>query len=229
MIKAIAIDDEPLALEILKEYCGQVDFISLEKTFTQTTEAKRHLENFPVDLLFLDIHMPAISGIDFYKGLDQDTMVVFTTAHSQYAIEGFNLSAIDYLLKPFSFERFKQAALKANDFFHFLHSATTETKGQIFVRSDYSLLKVETANILYIEGLADYLRIFTTTGKPIITRMTMKDMLEQLPNDFMRVHRSFIIPLSRVEGVRNKKITLSGTQIPIGATYRSAFQKAYGS
>src|SRR6266581_1963765 len=138
MIKAIAIDDEPLALEILEGYSRDVDFLKLEKTFTQTGEAKKYLKGFPVDLLFLDIHMPSISGIDFYKGLEQNTMVIFTTAHSQYAVDGFNLSAVDFLLKPYSFERFMTAATKANDFYTFLHNKTTSQPNHVFIRAEYS-------------------------------------------------------------------------------------------
>ena len=227
MIKAIAIDDEPLPLEILEAYCREVEFIQLEKVFTQTQEAKNYLQKFPVDLLFLDIHMPAVSGIDFYKSLEQNTMVIFTTAHSQYALEGFNLSAVDYLLKPYSFDRFLVAANKANDYYHFTHNVTSQKSNYIFIRSEYNLLKISLDDILYIEGLADYLKIHLAGRKPVITRMTMKSIVEKLPADFVRVHRSFIVPMSRVEGVRNKTITLSGVQIPIGSSYLEDFERAF--
>ncbi len=227
MIKTIAIDDEPLPLEILEGYCQDVDFLKLEKTFTQTVEAKKYLQKFPVDLLFLDIHMPSVSGIDFYKGLQQETMVIFTTAHSQYALEGFNLNAVDYLLKPYSKERFMVAVNKANDFYSFLHNKTPQKSNHIFIRSEYSLLKIALDEILYIEGLADYLKIHLPGGKPVITRMTMKSILEKLPSDFIRVHRSFIVPKSRIESVRNKNITFRGVQIPIGASYLEDFEKAF--
>ncbi len=226
MIRAIAIDDEPLPLEVLEAYCNEVDFLRLEKTFTQTGEAKKHLQKFPVDLLFLDINMPSISGIDFYKGLDQNVMVIFTTAHSQYALDGFNLNAVDYLLKPYSQERFMVAVNKANDFYTFLHNKTQKTN-HIFIRSEYSLVKIPVKDILYIEGLADYMKIHLPEGKPVITRMTMKSILEKLPIDFIRVHRSFIIPMSRIEGVRNKTISLAGIQIPVGSSYLEDFEKAF--
>jgi DNA-binding LytR/AlgR family response regulator len=227
MIKAIAIDDEPLPLEILEGYCQDVDFLKLEKSFTQTGEAKKYLQKFPVDLLFLDIHMPSVSGIDFYKELEQEAMVIFTTAHSQYALEGFNLNAVDYLLKPYSKERFMVAVNKANDFYSFLHGKAPQKSNHIFVRSEYSLLKISLDEIIYIEGLADYLKIHLPKGKPVITRMTMKSIMEKLPPDFIRVHRSFIVPMSRVEGVRNKIISLSGVQIPIGSSYQEDFDKAF--
>ncbi|MFZ6010992.1 MAG: LytR/AlgR family response regulator transcription factor [Bacteroidota bacterium] len=226
MIKAIAIDDEPLPLEVLEGYCNEVDFLRLEKTFTQTSEAKKHLQKFPVDLLFLDIHMPSISGIDFYKGLEQNAMVIFTTAHSQYALDGFNLNAVDYLLKPYSLERFMVAVNKANDFYTFIHNKTQKSN-HIFIRSEYSLVKIQVEDILYIEGLADYMKIHLPEGKLIITRMTMKAILEKLPPDFLRVHRSFIIPMSRIDSVRNKTIFLSGIQIPMGSSYLEDFEKAF--
>lgn len=229
MIKAIAVDDEPLPLEILETYCKDVDFLQLEKVFTQANEAKSYLQRFPVDLLFLDIQMPSVSGIDFYKGLEQNTMVIFTTAHSQYAIEGFNLSAVDYLLKPYSFERFLVAANKAKDYYHFIHNKSSQKDNFIFVRSEYNLLKISLSEILYIEGLADYLKIHLAGKKTVITRMTMKSIMEKLPADFIRVHRSFIVPLSRVEGVRNKNVLLPGIQLPIGSSYLEDFEKAFKS
>ena len=230
MIKAIALDDEPLPLEVLESYCKQVDFIQLEKTFTQTQEAKRHLDQFPTDLIFLDINMPSISGIDFYKGLQQDTMVIFTTAHAQYALDGFELSAVDFLLKPYSFERFSTAVTKAKDFFNFIHHRQSAEERHIYVRSEYSLVKIPLDDISHIEGLADYLKIHLSTGKLILTRMTMKSVLQKLPKqEFMRVHRSFIIPLKRITSVRNKTALLnSHVEIPIGVSYEEDFQKVYG-
>ncbi|HEY9045864.1 MAG TPA: LytTR family DNA-binding domain-containing protein [Ohtaekwangia sp.] len=229
MITAIAIDDEPLPLEILESYCSSIPFLKLEKTFTQTGEAKRYLQKHPVDLLFLDIHMPSISGIDFYKGIEQDTMVIFTTAHSQYAIDGFNLSAVDYLLKPYSFERFETAVTKANDFYNFLHQREEKELKHIFIRAEYSLLKIPVAEIFFVEGLADYLKIHLLNGKTILTRMTMKTMLSKLsPKEFIRVHRSFIVPFSLISSVRNKIITLRDKEIPIGASFEDAFFEAFG-
>lgn len=226
MIEAIALDDEPLALEVLEGYCAEVDFLKLPKTFTQANEAKKYLSKYPVDLLFLDVRMPAISGIDFYKGLEQSTMVIFTTAHSKYALDGFNLNAVDFLLKPYSQERFMTAVNKANDFYTHLHNKTQKSN-HIFVRSEYSLMKIAVDEILYIEGLADYLKIHLRQGKPIIARMPMKSILEKLPQDFIRVHRSFIVPISKIEGVRSKTITISGLQIPIGISYLEAFEKVF--
>jgi DNA-binding LytR/AlgR family response regulator len=229
MISAIAIDDEPLALEIVESFCAQSGLVKLEKTFTQTSEARKYLNSFPVDLIFLDINMPAVSGIDFYKGLKTETMVIFTTAHPQYAVEGFELSAVDYLLKPYSFERFSVAVQKANDYHNFLYHRKPAEQKHIFIRADYNLVKIQTSAILYMEGLADYLKIhFVDSDKPVITRMTMKGMLEKLQaKEFIRVHRSFIVPLNRIEVVRNKAIHLAGNEIPIGQSYEEEFTKAF--
>lgn len=229
MMSAIAIDDEPLALEILESFCGQSKLVKLVKTFTQTAEAKKHLESYPVDLIFLDINMPSISGVDFYRGLKTETMVIFTTAHPQYAVEGFELSAVDYLLKPYSPERFTSAVQKASEYYNFLqHKQPSESK-HFFIRSDYNLVKVQTSTIVYVEGLADYLKIHLDSGKILITRMTMKSILEKLTtNEFIRVHRSFIVPLNRIESVRNKNIYLTGNkEIPIGQSYEEEFFKVF--
>jgi DNA-binding LytR/AlgR family response regulator len=228
MIKAIAIDDEPPALKILESFCKQTDLIVLEKTFTKPSEALKHLKRFPVDLLFLDIQMPSLSGLEFYKSVQQDTMVIFTTAHSQFAVEGFNLSAVDFLLKPFTVERFLQAVNKANDFYNYSHNSDKVQNQFIYIRADYSLIKVAVADILYIEGLDDYLKIHLHNQKMIVTRMTMKSIMEKLPaKEFIRVHRSFIIPFSRIDNVRNKVITVSGTEIPIGSSYEEDFFKVF--
>ena len=228
MIKAIAIDDEPLALKVIENFCERVDFITLQKTFNKPGEALKYVNKFPVDLLFLDINMPSINGIEFYKEVKQNTMVIFTTAYSEYAIEGFNLNAVDYILKPFTFERFLLAVNKANDFFNY--QAQKENTGNqfIFVRADYSLLKINIASILYIEGLDDYLKIHIENQKTVVTRMTMKALLEKLPaKDFIRTHRSFIVPFNRIQSVRNKTISVSGAEIPIGASYEETFFKFF--
>lgn len=228
MIKAIAIDDEPPALKVLENFCGKTDFIRLEKTFTRPNEATTYLQKNAVDLLFLDINMPSVSGIDFFKSLQDKTMVIFTTAYSEYAVEGFNLNAVDYLLKPYTFERFTQAVTKARDFQQYMNETGAALK-HLVVKADYSLVKIDIANIQLIEGLDDYLKIHLANGKPIVVRMTMKTILEKLPeNNFIRVHRSYIVPLNKVENVRNKNITIAGQEIPIGNSYEENFFKAFG-
>jgi DNA-binding LytR/AlgR family response regulator len=226
MIKALAIDDEPLALSVIETFCSQVNYIDLQKTFTKPNEALKHLNKYPVDLLFLDIHMPSLTGIDFYKNIEQNTMVIFCTAHGQYAVEGFNLNALDYLLKPFTFERFQQATEKAKDYFSQLSSQ--KTVEHIFVRADYSLQKITLDDILYIEALDDYLKIYLYQQKTIVARMTMKTMLEKLPaSDFIRVHRSFIIPVKKVESLRNKIFQISDRKIPVGNSYEAEVLKHF--
>ncbi|MBK6983319.1 MAG: response regulator transcription factor [Bacteroidetes bacterium] len=225
MIKALAIDDEPLALNVIEAFCAQLDYIDLQKTFTKPNEALKHLNKYPVDLLFLDIHMPSLTGIDFYKNIEQNTLVIFCTAHGQYAVEGFNLNALDYLLKPFTFERFKQATDKARDYF----SSSNNQKAQhIFVRADYSLQKIMLDDIMCIEALDDYLKIYINNQKTIVARMTMKAMLEKLPStEFMRVHRSFIVPIKKVESLRNKMLQLGDKKIPVGNSYEEDVLKHF--
>lgn len=228
MLRAIAIDDEPLPLEILKEYCSQSGFVSLEKTFTKIGDAQKYIQSFPVDLLFLDIQMPKISGIEFYKSLEQNMMLIFTTAHSQYAIDAFNLNAVDYLLKPFSYERFLLAVNKARDYFNYLKKSESADNKFLYVRSDYSLIQIAFSDILYIESFADYLSIRLTGNKKVITRMPLKTVMEKLPqHEFIRVHRSFVIPFSRIQKVRKKTIYLSEKEIPVGSSYEQEFFSRY--
>lgn len=229
MIKAIALDDEPPALDVIASFCSLTESIDLVKTFTRAEEAQRYLANFPVDLLFLDINMPSISGLHFKKGLDPKTMVIFTTAYSEFALEGFNLNAVDYLLKPFTLERFLQAVEKAVAYHQFLHQNSLAKPDTISVRVDYALVKVTLADIVFIEGLDDYLKIHLRGQKPLVSRMTMKAMSEKLPqSDFVRVHRSYIVPLAKIDAVRNKIIFIGSEEIPIGASYETRFFELFG-
>lgn len=229
MIKAVALDDEPLALRVLENYCARIDYIDLQKSFTQTTEAGKYLKKFPVDLLLTDINMPYISGIDFYKTIQQPSMVIFTTAFGEYAVEGFNLKAIDYLLKPFTFDRFLQAAEKAKEYYGFLHQLPAQRQEYLVIRADYSLIKILFTDILFIEGLDDYLKIHLKGQKPVIARMTMKAVLEKLPaHIFARVHRSYIVSLHAVDKLRNKIISIGAEEIPLSSSYEEAFGKLFG-
>lgn len=224
MIKAIAIDDEPLALKIIEHFCKQVDFIELEKTFTKTDEALKHLKKFPVDLLFLDIQMPGKNGIDFYRQLDNDIMVIFTTAYSEYAVEGFNINALDYLLKPYSPERFLQAAEKAKK--ELQGRKNTVEHNYLLVRADYKLHRIEFDDIMLIEGLDDYIKIHLKNKTVITARLSMKGILEKLPPAlFIRVHRSYIIPIKNVKTLYNKTIQIEDFVIPIGDTYKDEVNK----
>ena len=218
MITSIAIDDEPLALNVIQAFCKKIEGVKLLNSFTETTAALNFLKENPVQLIFLDINLPAISGIEFIKLVPKDTMVIFTTAYSEYAVEGFNLNAIDFLLKPFDFNRFSSAIDKAIDFYRFkLQSAQTQ---HLFIKVDYSVMKIEMADIEYIEGLDNYLKIHLVDKKSVMARMSMKSLMEKLPEkDFIRVHRSYIIPFAKVKAVRNKTIYLKNIEIPVGANY----------
>lgn len=226
MIKAIAIDDEPLALKIIEHFCKQTDFIELDKTFTKTDEALKHIKKFPVDLLFLDIQMPGKNGIDFYRQLDTDVMVIFTTAFSEYAVEGFNINALDYLLKPFSYERFIQAVEKAKK--EMLSKKNTLDHTHLLIRADYKLNRIEFDDIMLIEGLDDYIRIHLKNKTTITARLSMKNILEKLPTAlFIRVHRSYIVPVKKVKSFYNKTIQIEDFVIPIGDTYKEEVNKYF--
>ncbi len=228
MITAIALDDEPLAIDVIKTYCQKVDEVKLVATFTEAGPALKYVEQHPVDLLFLDINMPAISGIDFYKKVSKNTMVIFTTAYSEFAVEGFNLNAVDYLLKPFDFKRFQQAVDKIKEYHNYAQLKENEQPQYLFVKVDYSMVKVPFEEIAYIEGLDNYLKINFDNGKSLLVRMSMKTISEKLPaTEFIRVHRSFIIPFSKVLSVRNKTIYLDKKEIPIGTNYVDEVMKLF--
>ncbi|HNB80847.1 MAG TPA: LytTR family DNA-binding domain-containing protein [Chitinophagaceae bacterium] len=224
MMKAIALDDEPLALNVIESFCADNDKVQLVKTFIKPNDAVRYIENFPVDLLFLDIQMPSVSGIEFFKNLKRDVMVIFTTAHSEYAIEGFNLNAVDYLLKPFTHERFNQAIQKAYDYYTYQNNAGVTKQPFIYIRADYSLLKIDLADIIYIEGLNDYLRIHLKNQRPVVARMTLKSLYEKLPaGDFLRVHRSYIVSTLSILKITGKVIHIKVNEqvvpLQIGKSY----------
>ena len=230
MINAIAIDDEPLALTVIESLCKKSENINLQRTFTQPSEALKHLRKFPVDLIFCDIQMPSMTGINLVRSLQQNTMVIFTTAFSEYAVVSYELNAIDYLLKPINQKRFAQAIAKAQEYFEYIYKKDQGTEKNIFIRADFSLVKIPVADILYIEGLADYLRIYIKGRKTIVARMPMKDMMEKLPSaDFIRVHRSFILPFSRIEAVRGTTIFIGDKEFPIGRTYVDEFFSRYSA
>jgi len=224
----IAVDDEPLALELMEAYITQIPGLDLLKTFTDAVSAWSYIQKNPVDLLFLDIQMPDISGLQMAKSLEQrKPMVIFTTAFSKYALEGFNVNAVDYLLKPFEFKRFQEAVKKAFESKTLTESTPVAVEEKaIFVKSDYQNVRIPTKDIHYIEGFDDYIRIHLDTGKSIYTLMSLKSMLEKLPeNDFIRVHRSYIVPINRIQRVFNQQIQLGNKEIPIGKSFIDAVRK----
>lgn len=221
MISAIAIDDELPSLEIIEVFCSKLDTIELKKVFLKTSEARYFLENNPIDLIFLDINMPAKSGVDFYKDLPQDALVIFTTAYKEYAVESYEIGAFDYLLKPFSFERFKTSIDRVVD-----RKKTSQENDAsfIYVKTDYGLVKVVFDDILYLEGQDNYVKIYLENQKPLMIRITIKDILEKLPQkNFCRIHRSNVISLKRITSYRNKVVKLGDIALPVGTTYENDF------
>lgn len=228
MIQAVAIDDEPLALEVIKALCNEAPDVELIKAFTKPKEALKYLRKYPVDLIFLDIQMPSMTGLNLYKAIPQDTMVIFTTAFSEYAVESYELSAIDYLLKPIRKERFLKAVEKAKEYYNFANEAPGISEKFFFVRVNYELKKIELEDIEYIEGLSDYLKIHLKKEKTVVPRMTMKEISEKLPDsDFIRVHRSFIVPKSRIQKIKSRSLSIPEREIPVGVTYTEELGKLF--
>jgi len=224
MIRCIAVDDEPLALQLIKEYAGKIPFLQLQQTFTNPDEARQWLLQNEVDLIFLDIQMPDIDGLNFFRSLLKKPLVVFTTAYSEYAVEGFNVDALDYLLKPFEYDRFLKATYKANEYIDFLGSQEMQL-ASIFVKVDYQLMKINLKDIDLIEGLDDYIRIHTKP-RPVLTLMTLKSLHEKLPpREFVRIHRSYIVPISKIESFGKNKIKINGKDIPVGSSYTEVYQQ----
>lgn len=224
MIRCITIDDSPLALDLLDDYISKIEYLKLVRRCSSAAEARELLSRQAVDLIFTDIQMPDINGLDFIKSLKTKPKVIFTTAYPHYAIEGFDLDAVDYLLKPFSFERFKKAISKVFQQMELEKRMDDENKC-IFVKSGYEVVKISIKEIEYIEALKDYIQIFKKDQK-VLTLMSMKAILELLPaGEFGRCHRSYIVPLSKVSRVSSRSVFIGHKEIPIGEMYRDEFQK----
>lgn len=228
MITAVAIDDELPALKIIENFCSQLTDIRLKATFTRPAEALQYISQSPVDLLFLDIDMPSVSGIEFYRSVGQESMAIFTTAYSEYAVEGFNLNAVDYLVKPFTLDRFRQAVDKASEFHDYRQSKDHQDE-TLLIRADYTLVRVATADIYFVEAADDYLKIHQRDRYPLVARMTMKAILEMLPpKEFIRVHRSYIVAVSHIDHIRNRTISIAGRDLPIGGNYEADLFRLLG-
>lgn len=227
-LKCVAIDDEPLALALIKTYIEATAELNLAQVFEDAIAAAEYLSKYPVDLLFLDIDMPDITGLELYNSLAAKPMVIFTTAYKNFAFEGFELNAIDYLLKPIDYIRFKKAAKKAIDFHHTQKLKQTETSNEyVFVYSEYKLLKIDVSEIVYLESLEDYVKIHLNNGKMILTLTTLKKLIDKLPADkFRRIHRSFVIAIKEVQMISNRKVKLSNdVLLPISDTYASFIEE----
>lgn len=228
-LKCIAIDDEPLALEQINAYIEKTPFLDCVALCQGAYEALEYLSQNEVDLMFVDINMPDINGMDFVKSLKQRPQVIFTTAYSEYAIEGFQVDALDYILKPISYANFLKAANKAKTWFE-LNQRQSETfqttQDCLFVKSEYKLVRIMLADIKYIESANEYIQIHLTNDTPVSTLIRLKVIEEQLPKDkFMRVHRSFIVNLDRVKVIdRNRIVFDNKVHIPIGDQYKECFQ-----
>ena len=229
-ISCIVVDDEPLAVRLMESYIAKTPFLSLKGSFTGGTAAWSFLQDNPADLLFCDIQMPNLNGMELSKMLPEKTRIIFTTAFSEYAVEGFRVRALDYLLKPISYDDFLGAALKAKEHFDLAEKQAAEhvaaTQGRkiksIFVKTEYRLQQIDLDRITYIEGLKDYVKIHLNDGSdPILSLMRLKALEDTLPKeDFVRVHKSFIVRLERIEAIERNHILIGRDRIPIGETYR---------
>ena len=226
--KCIIVEDEPLAQNVLKKYIADHPSLELVATCTDALEAQGILNKHDVQLIFLDINLPKLSGINFIKTLLQSPLIIFTTAYPEFAVEGFELNAVDYLLKPFSFERFLKAVNKVVEKLNNpMVSKKEEKNSYIFFRSDKKIHKVDLENILYIEAIGDYMKVITDSGQLIINE-TMKNLQEELPaGSFIRVHKSFIISRSKIKYIEGNYVQIEDKSIPIGATYRNEVLTAF--
>jgi len=226
MIRCIAIDDEPLALDIIENYISKLPELQLEGRYTNPLEALEVLNKNTIDLLFLDIQMSELSGIQLLKALPNPPIVIFTTAYQKYALEGYELNVADYLLKPIPFERFLKAVNKVKDLLSLQKNTTEQNplKDFIFVKSDYQMVKINLDDIIYIEGLKDYVKIFAGT-KPIFAHQNMKSIESKLTNDFLRIHKSYIISLKKIEAVQKNMVKIAGIELPVGEIYKEQLFK----
>ena len=233
-IKVLAIDDEPLALRQLTAYIGKVPFLELAGQCQSAIQAREIMEHEVIDAIFCDINMPDLSGMDFVRQLAAPPLIVFTTAYSEYAVEGYKVNAVDYLLKPFGMNDFLRAAMKVQEQYNLRHQNSPVTQrsspvdqhdGTIFVKTDYRVVRIAIADIRYVEGMSEYLKIHLEGQKPVITLLSMKKMEEYLPpRQFMRIHRSYIVNLEKIQEVNKNRVILDPqTNLPVGDLYKDQF------
>jgi two-component system LytT family response regulator len=235
MIKCLCIDDEPLALLQLAAYIKKIPYFELVGECQSALDAKNIMENDMIDAIFIDINMPDLNGMDFVRSLSAPPIVVFTTAYSEYAVEGFKVDAVDYLLKPFGFDDFKRAAMKVKKQYDLQNSQPTmvsspDEDDALFLKTDYKVVRVNVSEIRYVEGMSEYLKIHFEERKPIVVLLSMKKLEERLPDYFMRIHRSYIINLKCIQEVNKNRVILDAdTYLPIGDFYREAFDQYLNS
>ncbi|WP_406825137.1 LytR/AlgR family response regulator transcription factor [Pedobacter sp. KACC 23697] len=221
-LKCVVVDDEPLAAALIKSYIEASDHLEIGAVFEDAIAASEYLNKHKTDLLFLDINMPDITGIDLFKSLKDKPMLIFTTAYKTFAFEGFELEAIDYLLKPIDYQRFKKAVNKAKEFYHYQNGKQKiDVVESIFVHSEYKLIKINLPDILFIESLEDYIKIHLQGSKMVLTLMPLKKITEKLPADrFKRIHRSFVVAIQKIKAIHNRKIELiTGEILPVSESY----------
>jgi DNA-binding LytR/AlgR family response regulator len=219
-IRCVAIDDEPLALKLIEQYVTKFPALQLVQTFDDAISGAEFLKANAIDLLLIDINMPDITGIELVRSLKKKPMIIFITAYKKFAIDGFEQNAIDYLLKPVEFERFSKAINKAIDYYQYKKLAKPEGSEVLFVNAEYQKVKVLLSEVEYIESLEDYIKIHLANKKIIMTLMTLKAMIEKLPpGKFIRIHRSYVVSVSKIKSVVNRKVRLESTELPISSSY----------
>ncbi|MBE7172192.1 MAG: response regulator transcription factor [Williamsia sp.] len=224
MINCLIIDDEPLALDLLEDYISQIPLLKLAGRFDRPLQSLSYFDQGSIDLIFLDVNMPAISGIDFYRSLTKKPEVIFTTAYSEYALKGFELNAIDYLVKPIALDRFMNAVNKARDYIEYKNSKGNLHNNEFFfINASHKILKVFYNDILYMEGLKDYTKIYLESNqKPLLILHNLKYFEELLPaQQFVRIHRSYIIAVSKLNAITRKAVTIGDITMPLSDNYRS--------
>jgi len=227
-MRCLIVDDEPLAQQVIEEFASRVPFLTVIGKCNSAGEAAEILRNNNVDLIFLDIHMPRISGLDFISSIVNPPQFILVTAYSEYALQGFNVNATDYLMKPVPFDRFLKAVNKAFELFQLRLKGFQDPPSQqyMLVKSGYQTIKVTLDTIQYIEGLKDYVKIYAEAKKPILSLLTMKGLVETLPVEkFIRVHKSFIVSTERIKAISRNRVMIGEQWIPIGENYREAFRK----
>jgi DNA-binding LytR/AlgR family response regulator len=223
MIKAIAIDDEPLALEVIRSHAEKVPFLELTAYFTDALKAIEYLARHPVDLLFLDIKMPDISGLELMESLQQKPLVIFTTAYAEHAVQSYELNATDYLLKPFAFTRFLKACHKANELLQVKENTKAAPPDSIFIKSGYEQVKISYSDVLYLESGGNYMSFILANGRNILSRLTMADAIALLPpTQFIRVHRSYLVNKAKIDRVERHQLHIGTRTIPVGGSFNTA-------
>ena len=234
MMRCIIIDDEPLVRELLEDYMKQVPFFELVKSCKSALEALESLQKEQIDIIFLDIQMPRLNGLQFLRSLNHPPLVIMVTAYEKYAVDSFNLQVVDYILKPFSFDRFLKACNRAADLFHLKNSAMyleTTKNHEFFVNVEYTLVKIVVADVDYIEGLKDYIKIYLSSKtKPILTRMSQKSIEAKLPvGTFIRTHKSFLVAISKITTIKRDFVCIGTTEIPVSETFRENISRVLKS